>query len=213
MPFFEPLPPEPDLSQEQPSGWRPPLWDRPSEALLGEPVPIVALLAKTDRVAVALSHVDAYPNGFTFEIIIIANPMAPRGGTRTGIFGTMTPGTRRGPRVGFEFADGTRVAAAGSWGELVPQSGPVPVVGQVAKDELGIPTEPIVSALGVGGGGQHFRMGFWCFPLPPPGPMKAFIEWADAHVAETMTMIDADPILDASSRVVTIWDTGTEQPR
>jgi hypothetical protein len=173
---------------------------------------MVALLAKTDRLAVAFSHVDAYPNGFTFEVVIIANPMAPRGGMPTGIFGTMRPGAQRGPRLGLEFADGKRVAAAGPLAGVLPQSGPVPDVGQVPKDEQGIPTEPILSALGVGGGGQHFRMGFWCFPLPPPGPMKTFIEWADADIPETMRPLQADPILGAASRAVTIWDAGLSEP-
>jgi hypothetical protein len=32
MPFFEPLPPEPDPSVPVPTGWVPPAWDRTSEA-------------------------------------------------------------------------------------------------------------------------------------------------------------------------------------
>ena len=59
MPFFEPLPPEPDSSVPVPTGWVPPAWDRPSEAILGAPVPVNELLAKTEELAVAFSHVDA----------------------------------------------------------------------------------------------------------------------------------------------------------
>ena len=111
MPFFDPLPPLPE-PQEQPTGWRPPLWDRPSEAILGAPVPINALLAKTERVAVALANVSAYPNGFAFDLVIIGNPMTPRPDVAPdGVMGG--PGMRRGPRVGFEFADGTESRKAG----------------------------------------------------------------------------------------------------
>jgi hypothetical protein len=65
MPFFEPLPPEPDPSVPVPTGWVPPAWDRPSEAILGAPVAINALLAKSDDLALAFDHVEAYPNGFS----------------------------------------------------------------------------------------------------------------------------------------------------
>ena len=52
--FFEPRPPQPDMSVEQPTGRAPHLWDRPSEAIMGAPVGISALVARSDRLAVAL---------------------------------------------------------------------------------------------------------------------------------------------------------------
>jgi hypothetical protein len=202
MPFFDPLPPEPEFAPEQPTGWRPPAWDRPSEAVLGAPVPIVALLAKTDRVAVALAHIAAYPNGFTFDVVIIGNPMAPRPRMEHGPFGMMG-GTRmrRGPRVGFEFADGKRV----------DESGPAPFPGRtmvlgIQKDELGIPTEPILHSQGGGGGGSHYQMRFWCYPLPPPGPLNVYVEWADADIPESMIVLDANGIIDAAPRALTLWE-------
>jgi len=39
MRFFEPLPPPPpEPRPDEPTVWRPPLWDRRSEALLGAPM-------------------------------------------------------------------------------------------------------------------------------------------------------------------------------
>ena len=211
MPFFEPLPPvEPEPIEEHPSGWQPPIWDRPSEALLGAPVPLSALLAKTDRCAIALSHLEAYPNGFAFEIVIVGNPMGPRTGPQTGPLGMGRPFALRGPRVGMELADGKRVGDGVALPGVPIIAGRHTTVPILKKDKQGIPTEPILRHQGGGGGNQHFAMRYWCFPLPPPGPLKVFTEWASAEIAETMTMLDAGPILDASTRVVTIWDAPSE---
>lgn len=154
VPFFEPLPPLPEPGEEQPTGWRPPLWDRPSEASIGAPVPVAALLAKTDRVALALANVAAYPNGFTFEVLIQRNPMAPRRANEHPSLFMGPPRMRRGPRIGFEFGNGTRVVEAS----------PVPTrvrsvllsTGSTDRDDRGIPTTPILRTQG-GGGGSHDR--------------------------------------------------------
>jgi hypothetical protein len=165
------------------------------------------LLAKTGRVAVALSHVEAYPNGFAFDIVILSNPMGPRSGLQAGPFGMGRPRTLQGPRVGLEFADGKRVGDRAAQQLGVPIiAGRRAVISSLQKDDSGVPTEPILRHQGGGGGGQHFEMRFWCFPSPPPGPLKVFIEWVTADITEIMTMLDAAPILDATSRVVKIWD-------
>lgn len=198
--FFEPRPPQPDVSAVVPTGWAPPAWDRPSEAILGAPVGINALVAKTDRVAVALGHFEAYPNGFTFHLIIQGNPMAPRPviadpSTRMLMMGA--PGPHRGARLGLEFADGQR-AAEGQGFQLMHSSD--------GKDEQGIPTSPVLMPRGGSGGTDRFAMRYWSFPLPPSGSMKVFIEWEDVGIPETMVEIDADAIRDAASRAVVLWD-------
>ncbi len=71
MTFFAdpPLPPG--------TGWRPPAWDRPSEAVLGAVVPVNLLLGRNDDYAFALDELRAYPNGFTFSVVILRNPLVP----------------------------------------------------------------------------------------------------------------------------------------
>jgi hypothetical protein len=59
---------------------------------------------------------------------------------------------------------------------------------------------------GGGGGGGRFDMKFWCFPLPPPGPMTIFAEWNHEGIKESATQFDADKILAAVPRVITLWD-------
>jgi hypothetical protein len=205
MPFFEPLPPLPE-PQEQPTGWRPPLWDRPSEAMLGAPTGIGALLAKTDRLAVAISNVMAYPNGFTFDLVIQGNPTTPRDPMTHAHPMMGGPRTRRGPRVGFEFADGSRAS----------EGGPMPVPGRMMmmraqRDPAGIPTAPLLTSRGGGGGSDQYSMRFWCFPLPPPGPMHVYLEWGDMDIDETEITLDATGIVDAAANAVTLWEPDDEQ--
>jgi hypothetical protein len=80
------------------------------------------------------------------------------------------------------------------------------MVASLPKDDSGVPTEPVLRHQGGGSGGQRFEMRFWCFPLPPSGPLKVFVEWSSADITETVTVLDAPAIVDAASRVVTLWD-------
>jgi hypothetical protein len=77
--------------------------------------------------------------------------------------------------------------------------------GNFHKDPQGVPTTPFLTSRGGGGGSDHFAMRFWCFPLPPPGPMHVYVEWADADIAETMVTLDATSIINAAPNAVTLW--------
>ncbi|MDA8043727.1 MAG: hypothetical protein M0Z30_00575, partial [Actinomycetota bacterium] len=79
------------------------------------------------------------------------------------------------------------------------------------KDDDGIPTEPVLRHQGGSGNGKRFDMRFWCFPLPPPGPVKVFVEWTGFDIGETMATFDAHLIRDGASRAVTIWQ--PDRPR
>jgi hypothetical protein len=199
VPFFEPLPPEPELEIPQ-YKWGPPLWDRPSEAILGAPVAIGALLAKTDVVALALTNVQAYPNGFTFALLIAGNPM--RLDRARGGFPPYHPHNRAGPRIGLEFADGRRATA----GHPSPGLAQIRVTAGPAKDNAGIPTVPVLTTHGGGGSQDRFQWQHWCFPLPPAGPIDVYVEWASEGVDECKTTIDGDAIRNAAVRAITLWE-------
>jgi hypothetical protein len=64
MSFFESIPRPPPL---EPVRFERPAWER-SDAVIPGSVPGEALLARTDRAAVALGSVRAYPNGFEFTL-------------------------------------------------------------------------------------------------------------------------------------------------
>jgi hypothetical protein len=223
MPFFDPLPPElPQPAPDQPSGWRPPLWDRPSEALLGAPVGAVLLLAKTEQVAIAIDNIHAYPNGFGFSLAILSNPMMARDPSAPGPMGFGHPLGHRGPRIGFEFSDGSRAQEGGpsplgfpsgvvSTEMLVAQSASEPQNGLLNPFGFrtgadGMPTEPVLMSRGGGGSGERFEMRMWCYPLPPLGRMTIFVEWADQGIDETAVPFDAETIHEAVPRVITIWE-------
>jgi hypothetical protein len=74
MSFFEPRPPEPPEPDSRETGWRPPRWDRPSEGTLGATAAITEILGRTDDLVVAIDHVTAYPNGFTFDLVFLTTP-------------------------------------------------------------------------------------------------------------------------------------------
>jgi hypothetical protein len=220
MPFFEPLPPPPpEPPPDQSSGWRPPIWDRPSEALLGAPVESAILLGKSEQVAVVFDNLRAFPNGFEFSLAILRNPMIPRDPMDHGPMG-MGRGSGRVPRIGFEFSNGTRAQVGGGGSVHFPGPGAsstqmMVAAGQgaaprnpfgVPVDDDGVPVEPVLRVRGGGGSGERFEQRFWCFPLPPPGPMSIYSEWADQGIEESAIPFDADKIIAAVPRVVTLWE-------
>ena len=77
----------------------------------------------------------------------------------------------------------------------------------VRVDPDGVPLEPVLMMRGGGGGSERFDQRFWCFPLPPAGPMHIYVEWSDVGIDEVAVTFHADVIRDAVPRVITIWPT------
>jgi len=230
MPFFDPPPPPAPAGPggPQPTGWRPPLWDRPSEALLGVVVPVTLILGRNDVTAFALDELRAYPNGFTCSLVILRNPMTPRDPMDMHRPMRMHPMMGGGPRLGFEFSDGSR-AQLGSPRVPMPPPGPPGATSlhQVAMltasttprpsnpfgidtDDDGVPRQPVLVPRGGGGGGDRYVMTFWCFPLPPSGPMTVHADWPDEGFDEVSIPFDAELIRDAAREAVTLWEPDDE---
>ncbi|MDP9332849.1 MAG: hypothetical protein M3Q30_06025 [Actinomycetota bacterium] len=221
MPFFEPISPPPPEEHEQAERlWAPPRWDRPSEGTLPVTFGVSQLIGRTDNAALALDHLRVYPNGFQLVVTVIVSPRLPpelhMGGFAS--FSLMTTATtapadkdkpnpppppprtriRRGmldmaPRIGIRFSNGQSAGSA-------PQS-----IFEVAKDEEGVPTQPVIVGGGGGGGGGHFRFEYWVFPLPTPGPLEVFAEWPLAGMEETSVVISGDDVLDAAQQAMILW--------
>ncbi len=98
-----------------------------------------------------------------------------------------------GPRIGVRFANGQ---SAGD--RLVSMF-------DVAKDDDGVPTQPVIVGGGGGGGGGHFRFEYWVFPLPAAGPLEVFAEWSVVGLAEMKVVLDGDAVRDAAQRATVIW--------
>ena len=195
MRFFDPLPPDPPEPEgDQPTGWRAPAWDRPSEGTFGASVGISMLLGRSDDLAFGIDDVTAYPNGFSFDVVILTTPLR-----RVDQHAVHMAMLRRvqGPRVGFEFSDGTRMPDAANPYMAAP--------GTLDKDEHGIPIHPVLVAQGGGGGNRGWTMRYWCFPLPPSGPLHLYYEWVRNGFPEGVAVLDADAIREAATRAVVLW--------
>jgi len=188
MSFFEPLPPPPPEREQQ---WAPPAWDRPSEGILPAALPVNALLYQNDDVAVAIDRLDVYPNGFSISLVILFNPHKAREISAVVHRG----GPHMWPRIGVRFADGTTAGRSPGFGGMQ----------QVAKDDDGIPIEPVLRMMGGGGGGSGWRTSAWVFPLPPSGPFDVFVALEAAGLAEASVTLDGTAVRAAGDAARVVW--------
>jgi hypothetical protein len=191
--FFEPLPPPPPESVRQ---WSPPAWDRPSEGTLPAIVPVGEIVHRSDDVVVELEHVRVYPNGFTINLFILTNPHVGQGRAGYGMLGGAgLDQALRFPRIGVRFADGRTAGREASFrGDL-----------DVAKDDRGIPTEPILTMTGGGGGSHGYHFGVWVFPLPPDGPLEVYVSLPAADDPESKVVLDGAVVRSVAERARVIW--------
>jgi len=173
-----------------------PPWVRSPEGTLPGIVALELVLARTDRVAVCVAQIAAYPSGFELELTTMAGDDARD--CDPMLFG---PHHHRGPcrpgaaipsemlRFGVQFADGAKATNTGA-----RFRGP--------RDD---PEGPVMHAGGGGGGGASWRQALWVWPLPPAGSLALVCEWPAAGIAVTRHEIDARLILDAAKRAVIIF--------
>lgn len=200
--FFEP---PPDPWPEQAAPVNPPPWTgRPQGQPLGAVVDGL-LLARSERAALYIDYIDAYPEGFELEIrastSVAYHELAREGdGSGPDVFGRHWPmvGERRDVlppqllRVGVQFADGRIATSIG--GHDRPVGGPV------------------MDALRGGGGGggreSRFRQGYWISPLPPPGAVAVVCEWPVLGIPVVRQEIDARLIGDAAGKARAMFGDG-----
>jgi len=216
MSFFEQPPPHR-------TGWQPPAWDRPSEAVLGAVVPLTLLLGRNEEYAFAVEEFRAYPNGFTCSVVTLRSPLVSRPTSMHSPM-PMHPMMGRGPRIGFEFSDGSRalverppfapppmppgsssVQSVAVLRSTTPGPPPTNMFG-VPVDDDGMPVQPFLTPRGGGGGGDRFALSYWCYPLPPPGEMTIHADWPDQELPEVSIPFDADRIRDAARDAITLWE-------
>jgi hypothetical protein len=168
--------------------WVPPLWDRPSEGIVPAVVPVNALLFESDVVALTLPHLDVYPNGFTINFVRRVNPRK----VREALAMISGAGSEWIPEVTVRFADG-RTAKRGHF--------------VVAKDQDGVPTEPIqtiMSRSGVGGPGGWLAWA-WIFPLPPDGPLEISVSLPAIGLNPQSLTLDGSVVRAQAERAKIIW--------
>jgi hypothetical protein len=196
---LEPPPlPEPPVVHERP------VWIGPPEGELGVAVPLGLVLARSDRGVVALSHAVAHSTGITLELVAHVSGLDRR---RMNVLfheqHDIDTGGADPPdgflRFGLELAGGARVSNLGG---RRPWASP---------EET--PSAPVLVRRG-GGGGQSsgtsisWSIGFWLWPLPPPGALQVYCEWPVAGIALAAAELDTAPLLDAAARAERIWEPG-----
>lgn len=160
-------------------------------------LPMNRVLARSDRLAVALLGVQAYTTGVAFQLAVRVRAGAADGlGYRLGeIFWEQRPGV---PRflLGVEFADGRRA-----------RSGPFP----------GRTGDLIFHQGGGGGGDTSIDQSWWLSPLPPDGPLRFVVRCPEIGVPETVVELDGGAVRRAGESAVVLWpwepaDRSTPEP-
>ncbi|HEY0493099.1 MAG TPA: hypothetical protein VGD57_06500 [Candidatus Dormibacteraeota bacterium] len=167
------------------------------EHVLGEPVPITLLLARSLKAAIQIGHITAFPNGFEFRVVAhsrleeqIWDPMHGLAGFRG------RPGRRGGEmddeilRFGIQYADGGKATNLGP-----------PMIGPTDKKRKG----PMLQHGGGSSGGPVAEQVYWAWPLPPKGTLAFVCEWPKYDIPLTRKEIDANLILEAASRATELW--------
>jgi hypothetical protein len=185
MSFFESIPQPPRPPTGRP---RRPVWSRP-DAVIPGCIAADLMLIRTEQAAVAVTTVNAYPNGFEFIVRVHARdpeklPPDP--------FGWHRPGLRpREPplRLGVMYADGRRTATTA--GRPRPSDDPA---------------GRLVLTRGGGGGDEHsWRTSFWVYPLPAEGPVTLVVSWPEQGIPEARGELDGAAIRAAARRAVVLW--------
>jgi len=191
MSFFDSIPQPPPRPEPV---WRPrPVWMQPDEVIPGS-VPGELMLIRTEQVAVVVSGIRAYPNGFEFTAHV------RRRGNDVDEPGWHDPFDRHGRgrrqssgevlRLGLLYADGRRGATTG---------------GHWRPDEAADPGRLVVQHGSSGGNGRRWDGNFWVHPLPPEGPVTFVASWPDYGVGETRAEVDGSAIRAAAAQAVSLW--------
>jgi hypothetical protein len=161
---------------------------RPENEVPGS-LAVDAVLVADDEVVVFISGVRAFSNGLdiTLEVRVRHASTDERGDMLAGVHGHGDPSDRL--LLGVELSDGRRCT----------NLDPLDLDGSDSTER------PMLTP---GGGSSNARSGdFTLFlsPLPPPGDLRIVCAWPKRGLAETITVVSADDILEAAQRARVLW--------
>lgn len=205
MPSFFELPPPSDRApvHQQPR-YRREGWQGPPTAGVPGVVPVEAVIAATERVAVAVSALFVHAEGLSFQIVAMSSLDLPDDAPRMDpmlhthhhepISGAIPDEMLR---VGVELSDGRKAT------NLSPSPFPP------GDDDV------VLSPGGGGGSSDRYEMDYRVWPLPVDGALRIVCEWPAYGIPETAHDVDGAAVLAAAarSRVVFSDDHLPELPR
>lgn len=162
------------------------MWLGPPDNVLPATVALDVVLVRRPDLAIWVADALVFDSGLSFAVNVHRREHRSEM-TPPWFFG---PDETDGPRFGLQFADGRKV--------LIQRSSdhkPLHVK----------PDEPILRPCSGSGGGHHSRADMWLWPLPPAGPLAFVCAWPAEGIEETSVQIDAEPILEATSRAIELW--------
>lgn len=183
--FFEAPPPQPKPELREP---RPPAWCQAPRGELPCAVALGEVIARNDKAVVGVAGGLAFTTGFELDVYAFSLGERPeiepfdRGAIENG---GLPPEI---VRVGLEYADGSKLMSTNPrrWG------------GEDEEDQA--EDRPTMRPQRGTGRHREWRQVFWCWPLPPPGPLQLICEWPAMEIGLTRREIQAQPVLDAAAR-------------
>lgn len=153
-------------------------------------MPLELAVARTDKAAVVVRSIVAYPTGVEFSLAIRLRE-ARRGHLLHPFgYGPSDPAdSDRLLRFGVQFSDGLKATTL---------------------EHMPFPTdrEPSIYLGQHGGSGRAhgWDFTFWLWPLPPAGLLAFVAEWPAESIPERRVEIDAGLLREAAGRAETLWD-------
>jgi hypothetical protein len=191
MSFFENVgPPERGAEEEE---YVVPEWRGPPGDLVGGVVGVEQVIGRSERAAIYLTALVAYPTGVSLTVEVMTKP-----GVDFLAFEMMHPRAHRSNgepdpellRIGISFPDGrkaTNLAFKRDATDPDPQ-----------RDLLLMPG-------GGSSGGHYSQQDYWAWPLPPAGPVTFVCEWPALEIAESSVELDGELIRAAAERARSVW--------
>lgn len=183
--FFDDLPP-PEADPEPAMHGAP--WGGPPIGVIGGWVPWRIVLVRTEHAYALLRDFEAFPTGLSFQLVACFDE---------NVFGPERrepedpPVTDTRPWIGVRFSDGREAATQRVRG--MPTSG-------------GNERRPVSRGRGGTGHPGEWRLGYWLWPLPPPGPLTWFATWPEVGVGEASVEVDASALGPAAVESEQLWE-------
>ena len=154
----------------------------------------VAVLGRTDDVAVALVGAAVYSSGLRLDIAVRS-----RGAGAWPVMDGLHGAGRDKLLLGVEYPDGRTASNAGAFASPWP-------LPEVPDDE---PSLTVGSSSATDG---TVDAAFYLCPVPPAGPLTVVCAWPGRGITETRTTLDASGLVTAPAQVQQLWPPQDRSP-